>query len=98
MFILGPLVVLNTPTDIFPDINIPVVAVIWNYAGFSPQQMSDRIVSVYERALTTTVNDIDHIEQNLNGISVVKVYFHQNVNIANSVAQLTAISQTILRQ
>ena len=75
------------------------MSVIWNYAGFSPQQLSDRIVVQFERSLTTTVNDIEHTEsQTLNGISVIKVYFHPNVNISQAVAQVTAISQTALRQ
>jgi multidrug efflux pump subunit AcrB len=101
ILILSPVVlfVLKMPVDIFPSINIPVVSIIWNYAGFSPQQMEQRIVSTTERALTTTVNDIDHIEsQSLNGIAVVKVYFHPSVKIDMAVAQITAVSQTQLRQ
>jgi multidrug efflux pump subunit AcrB len=87
------------PVDIFPNINIPVVSIIWNYTGFSPQQMEGRIVSITEKALTTTVNDIEHIEsQSLNGIAVVKVYFHPSVKIDMAVAQITAVSQTQLRQ
>lgn len=77
LLILGPLAIFRTPTDILPNINIPVVSVIWNYNGLAPQEMSDRIVSITERALTTTVNDIEHIEsQSLNGIAVVKIFFH----------------------
>ena len=73
LFIVGPVVMLRTPVDIFPNIDIPVVSVIWNYAGMSPQQLSDRIVLPFERSLTTTVNDIEHSEsQTLNGISVTK--------------------------
>ena len=99
LFFLGPVVIERTPVDIFPNIDIPVVSVIWNYAGFSPQQLSDRIVVQFERSLTTTVNDIEHTEsQTLNGISVIKVYFHPNVNISQAVAQVTAIAQTALRQ
>ena len=91
--------VLKMPVDIFPNINIPVVSIIWNYTGFSPQDMEQHIVSITERALTTTVNDIEHIEsQSLNGIAVVKVYFHPSVKIDMAVAQITAISQTQLRQ
>jgi len=98
LLILGPLSVLNTPTDIFPNINIPVVSIVWNYSGFSPSDMANRIVTITERTLTTTVNDIDHIEsQSLNGVAVVKVYFQPTVQIANAVAQLTAVSQTALR-
>jgi multidrug efflux pump subunit AcrB len=97
--ILGPLAVLNTPTDIFPNINIPVVSIVWQYTGLSPSEMSNRIVYQTERTLTTTVNDIEHIEsQSMSGISVVKVFFQPGVNIANAVAQVTAVSQTQLRQ
>jgi multidrug efflux pump subunit AcrB len=86
-------------TDIFPNINIPVVSIIWNYTGFAPQDMEQRIVSVTERALTTTVNDIEHIEsQSMSGIAVVKVFFHPNVKIDMAVAQITAVSQTQLKQ
>lgn len=99
LLILGPLAIFRTPTDILPNINIPVVSVIWNYNGLAPQEMSDRIVSITERALTTTVNDIEHIEsQSLNGIAVVKIFFHPNANISTAIAQLTAVSQTQLRQ
>ena len=98
LLILGPISVLDTPTDIFPNINIPVVSIVWNYSGFSPSDMANRIVTITERTLTTTVNDIDHIEsQSLNGVAVVKVYFQPTVQIANAVAQLTAVSQTALR-
>src|SRR6202795_1732333 len=98
LLILGPVAILRTPTDIFPNIDIPVVSVIWNYTGLSPEDMSNRIIFNYERSLTTTVNDIDHIEsQSLAGISVVKVFFHSNVQIANAIAQVTAISQPIVR-
>ncbi|MGH9712376.1 MAG: efflux RND transporter permease subunit [Candidatus Acidiferrales bacterium] len=98
LIILGPVSILRTPTDIFPNIDIPVVSVIWNYTGLSPEEMSNRIVFNFERALTTTVNDIDHIEsQSLSGISVVKVFFHQGVQVANAIAQVTAISQPIVR-
>jgi len=98
LLILGPISVMNTPTDIFPNINIPVVSIVWNYTGFSPADMANRIVTITERTLTTTVNDIEHIEsQSLNGVAVVKVYFQPTVQIANAVAQLTAVSQTALR-
>ena len=99
LMILGPLAVLNTPTDIFPNINIPVVSIIWQYTGLSPEQMANRIIYQSERSLTTTVNDIEHIESNsLNGIGVIKVFFQPKVNIGNAVAQITAIAQTQLRQ
>jgi len=98
LLILGPISILRTPTDIFPNIDIPVVSVIWNYTGLSPEEMSNRIIFNYERSLTTTVNDIDHIEsQSLSGISVVKIFFHQGVQVANAIAQVTAISQPIVR-
>ena len=97
--VLGPLAVVNTPTDIFPNINIPVVSIIWNYTGLSPEQMANRIVYQSERTLTTTVNDIQHIESNsMNGIGVIKVFFQPKVDIGNAVAQVTAVAQTILRQ
>src|SRR5271170_1634156 len=98
LLILGPVAILRTPTDIFPNIDIPVVSVIWNYTGLSPEEMSNRIIFNYERSLTTTVNDIEHIEsQSLAGIAVVKIFFHQGVQVANAVAQVTAISQPIVR-
>jgi multidrug efflux pump subunit AcrB len=101
VLILSPVAifVLQMPVDIFPNIDIPVVSIIWAYTGFSPQDMETHIVNPTERALTTTVNDIEHIEsQSLNGIAVVKVYFHPSVKIDMAVAQVTAISQTQLRQ
>jgi multidrug efflux pump subunit AcrB len=99
LLILGPVAILRTPTDIFPNIDIPVISVIWNYTGLSPDEMSNRIIFQYERVLTTTVNDIEHTEsQSLNGIGIVKVFFHPGVQIGNAVAQVTAISQTLLRQ
>ena len=99
LFFLGPVVILRTPVDIFPNIDIPVVSVIWNYAGLSPQQLSDRIVVQFERSVTTTVNDIEHTEsQTLNGISVIKIYFRPSVNISQAVAQITAVAQASLRQ
>src|SRR5712671_1885792 len=98
ILILTPVVVLRTPTDIFPDINIPVVSIVWNYQGLSPKEMSDRIVSPTERALTTLVNDIEHLEsQSLNGVAVVKIYFRPSANIQTALAQVTAISQTGIR-
>ena len=99
LFIIGPVVMLRTPVDIFPNIDIPVVSVVWNYAGMSPQELSDRIVLSFERSLTTTVNDIEHTEsQTLNGVSVTKIYFRPSVNISQAVAQVTAIAQTAIRQ
>ncbi|MBV9301847.1 MAG: efflux RND transporter permease subunit [Acidobacteriaceae bacterium] len=99
LFILAPVVILRTPTDIFPNIDIPVVSVVWQYAGLSAEEMSDRIVYQTERALTTTVNNIEHIEsQSMNGRSVVKIFFQPHADIASAIAQVTAISQTQLRQ
>jgi multidrug efflux pump subunit AcrB len=99
IFILGPLVILRTPTDIFPNINIPVVSTIWSYTGLSAPEMTNRIVTGYERAVTTTVNDIEHIEsQTLAGISVVKIFFRPKARIDAAVSQVTAIAQTVLRQ
>ncbi len=97
--LLGVLTILRMPTDIFPTIDIPVIAVCWVYTGISPEEMEERIVSNYERALTTTVNDIEHIESNsLSGISVVKIYFQPGANIDGATAQVTAISQAVLKQ
>jgi len=97
ILILGVFSILHTPTDIFPDIDIPVISVLWNYGGLSAQEMSNRIVYNYERSLTTTVNDIEHIEsESWNGRAIVKVFFHPGVNIGNAVAQVTAISQTAI--
>ena len=99
LLILGPIVILRTPTDIFPNINIPVVSILWNYQGLNPDDMSNRIVFQTERALTTLVDDIAHIEsQSLNGIAVVKVFFQPHADITKAIAQVTAISQTQLRQ
>ncbi|NWA25164.1 efflux RND transporter permease subunit [Pseudomonas gingeri] len=98
IMIVGPLAAWRTPTDIFPEIRIPVIAVIWQYTGLPPDQMAGRITSPFERVLTTTVNDIRHIEaQSLNGFGIVKVYFQPGVNISTANAQLTSVSQAILR-
>src|SRR5215469_10786026 len=91
--------VIRTPKDIFPDIGIPVISVIWSYSGLPPDDMSGRIVYIYERALTTTVNDIEHIEStSVPGYGVLKIYFQSRVNIASATAQVTSISQTALKQ
>src|ERR1700744_4337228 len=82
LLILGPLSILRTPTDIFPNIGIPVISVIFNYSGLPPDDMANRITSNFERAVSTTVNDIEHIEsQSLPGVSVIKLFFQPNVNI-----------------
>ncbi|MGF2034066.1 MAG: efflux RND transporter permease subunit [Nostoc sp. CmiVER01] len=96
--ILGVVTIFSTPVDIFPAINIPVVSVVWTYTGTTSEEMAQRIVTISERAMTTTVGDIEHIEsQSLSGVSVVKVFFQPNANIASAVAQITSVSQTILR-
>src|ERR1700758_5541103 len=97
--IMGVLEIVRTPTDIFPNINIPVVSIIWNYNGLIPQDMADRIVTITERNLTTTVDNIEHIEsQSLNGIAVVKVFLQPGASLQQGIAQITAVSQTQLRQ
>jgi len=97
--IVGILSAARTPVDIFPEIRVPVIATAWNYAGLSPEDMSGRIITPYERILTTTVNDIDHIEsQSLPGIGIVKIYFQPGVDIRTATAQVTSVSQTAVRQ
>ena len=99
ILIVGPLAALRTPVDIFPDIRIPVISVVWQYTGLPPDQMAGRITTPFERALTTTVNDIEHIEANsYNGFGIVKIFFHPSVAISVANAQVTAISQTLLKQ
>ena len=99
LLILGPLAALKTPIDIFPEIRIPVIAVAWAYTGLPPDQMAGRISTLYQRVLTTTVNDIEHIEANsYAGVGIVKIFFHPGVNIAIANAQVTAISQVLIRQ
>jgi multidrug efflux pump subunit AcrB len=98
LLIIGPLAALRTPTDIFPDIRIPVIGVVWQYTGLPPDQMAGRIVTPFERALTTTVNDIEHIVSNsYNGFGIVKIFFQPNVDIRTGNAQVTAISQTLIK-
>ena len=99
IIILTPLTILRTPTDIFPEINIPVISVVWNYTGLSPSEMCDRIVTLSERGITTTVNDIEHIEsQSVNGVGVIKIFFQPSANIQTAQSQVTAIVQTSVRQ
>jgi multidrug efflux pump subunit AcrB len=99
LLIIGPLAALRTPTDIFPDIRIPVIGVVWQYTGLPPDQMAGRITSPFQRALTTTVNDIEHIVANsYNGVGIIKIFFQPNVDIRTANAQVTAISQTLLKQ
>src|SRR3954466_16127636 len=99
LLIIGPLAALRTPTDIFPDIRIPVIGVVWNYTGLPPDQMAGRMITPFQRALTTTVNDIEHIVANsYNGVGIVKIFFQPNVDIRTANAQVTAISQTMIKQ
>jgi multidrug efflux pump subunit AcrB len=99
ILIIGPLAALRTPTDIFPDIRIPVIGVVWQYTGLPPDQMSGRITTPFQRALTTTVNDIEHIQANsYNGFGIIKIFFQPNVDIRTANAQVTAISQTLIKQ
>src|SRR3954451_12721861 len=98
LLLLTPFVLLHTPTDIFPSINIPVISVIWQYAGLNAQEMEQRIIYAHERALTATVNDIEHIEStSFNGVGVIKVFLQPGASVDGGVAQITAIAQTILR-
>ena len=99
ILVMGIVSIARTPTDIFPNIDIPVVSIIWNYNGLVPEQMADRIVSITERNLTTVVDNIQHVEsQSLYGIAVVKVFLQPNASIDRAIAQITASSQTQLRQ
>jgi multidrug efflux pump subunit AcrB len=99
ILIFGGRAVLSTPTDIFPNIGIPVVAVVWTYSGLTPEDMSGRVVYYYERALTTTVSNIEHIEsQSLYGRGIVKIFFQRGTDVAAAQAQVAAISQTVLKQ
>src|SRR5512137_683997 len=96
--ILGGLAIYTTPTDIFPVIDIPVVSVIWSYSGISPEEMERRIVTVSERAFTTTVNDIEHIEsQSLNGVAVLKIFFQPGAKVELAIAQINSSTNSITR-
>src|SRR5271169_4095638 len=98
ILILGVVSIVNAPVDIFPHIDIPVINIVWQYTGLSPEEMSNRIIFPFERSLTTTVNDIERIESNsLNGVGVIKVFFHPHTNLASAIAQCTAISQSTVR-
>jgi len=99
ILIAGPLAAFRTPTDIFPNIGIPVISVVWSYNGLPPDQMSGRVVYYYERQLSTSVNNIEHIEsQSLPGMGIVKIFFQPGVDIRTATAQVTSISQTVLKQ
>jgi multidrug efflux pump subunit AcrB len=98
ILLLTPVVLLRTPTDIFPEINIPVIATVWTYTGLQPQEMEQRITTNVERGITVLVNDVEHIEsQSLTGIAIIKIFFQPGANIQTALAQTTAISQTFLR-
>src|SRR5258708_28954776 len=95
IILLTPVVLLRTPTDIFPEINIPVISLVWTFTGLEPQEMEQRITGNVERGIATLVNDVEHTEsQSLNGIAVIKVYFQPNANIQTALAQTGSISQT----
>jgi len=99
LFLAGPLVLLRAPVDIFPEINIPVVSVIWTYTGLVPSEMDKRITSIYERAVTTTVANVEHIEsQSLNGVAVTKIFLQPQANVDGAIAQVTAEAQATLKQ
>jgi len=99
ILIVGPLAAIKTPSDIFPNIGVPVIGVAFQYTGLPPDEMSGRVITPYERALTTTVNDIEHSEStSLPGMGIVKIYFQPTVDIRTATAQVTSISQTILKQ
>src|SRR3954467_11395630 len=96
--VLGMVSIVTMQTDIFPNINIPVVSVIWTYGGLPPTEMQDRITTIVERAMTTTVSDIEHIEsQSLRGTSVIKIYFQPGADTNEAVAEVTAICQTLIK-
>src|SRR3954447_3466603 len=98
ILILTPITILRTPTDIFPDIDIPVVSVVWFYSGLSPEDMANRVVANSERGITTTVNDIEHMEsQSVYGLGIIKVFFRPGTNVQGAISQITAISQTSVR-
>jgi multidrug efflux pump subunit AcrB len=99
LLIISPLVILRTPTDIFPNVDIPVIAALWNYQGLSAEEMEERVASPYERSLTTVVTDIDHLEsQTVNGRSITKVFFHPGTRADMAMAQMTAVAQNALHQ
>jgi len=98
LFIIGPLMIFRTPTDIFPNINIPVLSIVWSYNGFSADDMANRITTPFERALTSDVDNIEHVEsQTVNGTAVVKVYFHQGADINRAIAEAVSSAQSIIR-
>src|SRR5437016_2765454 len=99
ILLLSPVLILRTPTDIFPNIDIPVIAVAWQFTGLNPQEMEGRFTTIFERTLTTTVDNIEHLESTtLSGRSVTKIFLQPQANLAQANAQVTAVSQTLLRQ
>ena len=99
ILVMGGVAIFRTPTDIFPNINIPVIAVIWRYEGLSAQDFADRITTNFERNLTTTVNDIEHMEStSLRSISVIKVFFQPGAKVEMAMAQISASAQSAIRQ
>jgi multidrug efflux pump subunit AcrB len=99
ILIASPVMILRTPADIFPNIDIPVIAVSWQYTGLNPEEMEGRITTVYERTLTTLVDNIEHIESTtVNGAAIVKIFLQPGASLDTANAQVTAVSQTILRQ
>jgi len=98
IMVVGVLSILKMPTDIFPNVDIPVISVVWNYGGLPPEEMERRITSNFERFLTTVVNDIDHVDsQTLTGVSVIKIFFQPQAKIEEAIAQVTAVSQGAVR-
>src|SRR5580658_7660061 len=99
ILLISPVMILRTPADIFPNIDIPVIAVAWTYTGLNPEEMEGRITTVYERVLTTLVDNIEHLESTtVNGTGVVKIFLQPHTSVDTANAQVTAASQTILRQ
>src|SRR2546429_1285708 len=98
IFLLSPIIIVRTPTDIFPNIDIPVIAVAWQFVGLNPQEMEGRFTTIFERTLTTTVDNIEHLESTtISGRSVTKIFLQPQANLAQANAQVTAVSQTLLR-
>jgi multidrug efflux pump subunit AcrB len=99
LLIISPLVIMRTSTDIFPNVDIPVIAALWTYQGLSAEEMEERVASPFERSLTTVVTDIDHMEsQSVNGRSIVKVFFHPGTRADMAMSQMTAVAQNALHQ
>ena len=99
ILIMSPVMILRTPTDIFPNINIPVIAVAWQYTGLNPEEMEGRLTSPFEKAVTTLVDNIEHIESTTyNGVSVIKLFLQPGASVDTANAQVTAVSQFVLRQ